>query len=455
MPFPPSLAFLAAVLLALLPASLPAPATAQTAATGQAPAIAVASDAGSDRAIRQRLQGLFENVGGLSDVRIDVAEGVVTLSGTVLEPAGRDLAGELAGRVQDVAAVRNEIALESSVVRRLAPGVQRIELRLRQALDFLPLAGIALLCFLAIALLGAWVSRWRWPWGRLAPNTFVEGLYRQVLRLVFLVAGLVLALDIAGATALLGTILGAAGIVGLAVGFAVRDTIENYLASVMLSIRQPFRPNDHVAIEGHEGHVLRLTSRATILLSFDGNHVRIPNATVFKAVIVNYTRNPDRRFAFRLGVAADADLRTALDTAVAELRALPFVLDDPVAEGWIDEVGESNVVLYFAAWVDQQKSHFGIARGEAIRQVKEVLERQGFDLPEPIYRLRLEGRAAADLAAPSRPAAATPAARPAPPPAADDAPADVARPEPVVQKVEEERRAGDGPDLLDSRAPVE
>ncbi|MEZ5537828.1 MAG: mechanosensitive ion channel [Thiolinea sp.] len=72
--------------------------------------------------------------------------------------------------------------------------------------------------------------------------------------------------------------------------------MENYIASILLSLRNPFQVNDFVSIDGHDGNVLRLTSRATILISPDGNHIRIPNATVFKAVITNFTRHPERRF---------------------------------------------------------------------------------------------------------------------------------------------------------------
>ena len=96
------------------------------------------------------------------------------------------------------------------------------------------------------------------------------------------VLGLVAALQILEATALLGAVLGGAGVIGIALGFAVRDTVDNYVSSLMLSLRQPFRANDHVVIEGHEGRVIRLTSRATILMTLDGNHLRIPNSTVFK-----------------------------------------------------------------------------------------------------------------------------------------------------------------------------
>jgi len=105
----------------------------------------------------------------------------------------------------------------------------------------------------------------------------------------------------------MGTLLGGAGVLGLAISFAVKDSMENYISSIMLSIRQPFRAQEHVVINDYEGVVVRLTSRSTVLMTLDGNHLRIPNATVFKAVILNYTRNPQRRFDFVLGVDAEDD----------------------------------------------------------------------------------------------------------------------------------------------------
>jgi hypothetical protein len=77
-------------------------------------------------------------------------------------------------------------------------------------------------------------------------------------------------LDLLGVTAVLGSILGAAGINGLAIGIAVRDSVENFVASEMLSIRQPFEAFDLVEIDGDVGKVVRLTSRATVLISVDG-----------------------------------------------------------------------------------------------------------------------------------------------------------------------------------------
>src|SRR3546814_11078598 len=105
--------------------------------------------------------------------------------------------------------------------------------------------------------------------------TFLAELLATLVRFVFVVLGIVAGLEVLGATALLGALLGGAGVIGIAIGFAIRDTVDNYVSSLMLSLRQPFRANDHVVIEGQEGRVVRLTSRSTILMTLACNHLRL------------------------------------------------------------------------------------------------------------------------------------------------------------------------------------
>jgi len=263
--------------------------------------------------------------------------------------------------------------------------MDRFWTRIKQALAILPLLMVGALAFGAVVFVGVLVARMKEPWNTLAPNAFVADIYRVVIRLGFVMAGVVVALDVLGATALLSTIMGAAGIIGLALGFAVRDTVENFIASLLLSIRQPFRPNDTIEIAGDVGKVIRLTSRATILLSFDGNHIRIPNATVFKSRIINYTRNRERRFQFTMHLAADKDVAAAQDRGLSRLSSLPFVLDKPQPSVWIDTVDGGGVTLCFSAWIDQHHSNFDRARGEAMRLVKDALDkpaRKGGKAPE-------------------------------------------------------------------------
>lgn len=368
----------------------PAVAQATEETTGSAPAIEVGDNAPSDAQIQSRITNLFEEIGGYDGIGVRVAEGVVTLTGDVIDNAARDELTSFVGRVEGVISINNRVEVSGTLEERLAPAADRILDRARNLLSNAPIFFVALTVFLLIAV-GGWILTTRLPiWMWLAPNRFIADIYRALARIAFIGLGVVVALDILNAIALLGAVLGAAGVAGLAVGFAVRDTIENFIASVLLSLRQPFRPNDVVEIQGDLGTVARLTSRETILISAEGNHIRIPNATVYKGRIVNFSRDPQRRFDFDLGVDAEADQSEALVTAVEALKGLPFVLPEPEVGAWVKEVGDSNVILTFTAWVDQRKVNYPKARGEAIRTVKSALEAAGFGLPEPIYRVRLD-----------------------------------------------------------------
>jgi small-conductance mechanosensitive channel len=208
------------------------------------------------------------------------------------------------------------------------------------------------------------------------------------VRIAFILVGLVLAMSILGATALLGTVLGAAGVLGLAVGFAVRDTIENYIASILLSVRRPFAPNDKVVIEGFKGKVARLNSRATNLILDDGTQVRIPNATVYKAIITNLTRFPQRRFDFEIAIGFGNDIACALATALETVRKVEGVLETPKPDAQVDRIIEYAVVIVVQGWVDQVESDFGKTKSEAIRTVKEAFDAAGISIPEPIQNVR-------------------------------------------------------------------
>ncbi|GLT08422.1 mechanosensitive ion channel protein MscS [Sulfitobacter porphyrae] len=412
--------------------------------------IAIQDDAASDAAIANRIRDILRELEGYEDISVTVSSGIVTLRGTTLDMASATRLTELVGRVEGVVAIENEVFETTDVARRLNPAVERFKSRGYQFVAFLPLAMIALAVFFAVVLFGFFIARRKQPWNRMSPNAFIADIYRQIVRLFFIVAGLVIALDIVGATALLSGILGAAGIVGLAIGFAVRDTVENFIASIMLSIRQPFRPNDTVEIEGDTGKVIRLTSRATILLSFDGNHIRIPNATVFKSRIVNFSRNAERRFTFALSVASDADLDQARHMAEDTLNALPFVLDSPEVSVWIQSVDDFWVTLNMAAWINQNDTSIVLARSEAIRLTQAAFDAAGIAAPLPSYRIE------------NLPGAPTPAQEPGPGAQRQDtaAPAPVQDVEATAEKelekiVDQERAELSRRDLLNVSATEE
>lgn len=397
-------------------------------------------DPARDEAIEARLEAIYAQLDDLADIEVETRAGVVRLSGEVLSAEDQDLAGELARNVEGVVAVDDDLTVVRDVQRRLGPAFDKAKNRLLDLAALGPLLAVALLVFVLFWGLARWLGGRDRIYERLTPNRFLQDLIRQILRAVILILGVLMALEILDATALVGAVLGTAGLVGLALGFAFRDTAENYIASVLLSLRQPFAPNDHVLVDGHEGKVIRLTSRATLLLTLDGNHVRLPNSQVFKGVVTNYTRNPERRFDFVVGVGTEVDLTEAQTLGVETLRRMSGVLAEPAPTSWIDELGDSNVLVHFYAWVDQREVDFAKARGEAIRRVKEAFDAEGLSMPEPIYRVWTKEEE--------------------PPPAPK--PVHVKEPEVDLtpethldRKVAEDRAAEEGRDLLDEDAKLE
>ncbi|MGI8944507.1 MAG: mechanosensitive ion channel domain-containing protein [Qipengyuania sp.] len=440
---------------AILPATQPAPE-----ATADAPAqtIEETQEAGADERIAERIRGIFREMPALEGVSVEVNEGVVALSGTVPAAEDIDRAEAVAGRVSGVVTVENAIERDVSVDGGLG-GLASVQGKFADFVRLVPLIAVAIGVAVAIALFGWLIAGLTGLWRRIALNSFLAELIASAIRFGFIVGGIVIALDMVGAGALMGAVLGGAGVIGIALGFAMRDTIENYVASLMLSLRQPFRANDHVVIDTHEGRVIRLTSRATILMTLDGNHLRIPNGQVFRAVILNYTRNPQRRFDFLLGIDADDDPAAARRVGRETLASLDFVLSDPPPEVLISEVGDSNILLRFLGWIDQREADWLKARTRAIAAVKAALEEAGFALPEPIYRLRFDPRtnplplqnvagagAPKQEKRPSRTVSAT----------VTEAKEDIAPDDDIARMVEEER-AAEPPDrdLLDQSRPVE
>ena len=396
-------------------------------------------DVADDRAVAERLRATFGGVEALQGVQVTASAGVVRLTGEVDSSAARQLAGQLARQVEGVALVENELRLIQDPGRRLETAWEKLRQRLYGLMVLAPLLAVAGLVLLLFWYLGRLLASPAWPYRRI-DNAFLRHAARQLVRIVVFVGGALLALEILDATALVAALLGTAGLFGLVLGLAFRDLAENAIASLLLSLRQPFAPNDLIRIEEHEGHVVRLTSRATVLLTIEGNHVRIPNATVYKGVIVNYSRNPLRRFDYTAGIGTNEDLAAVQRLAVAVLQDTAGVLTDPPPQAFVDELGPSTVVMRLEGWVDQRVADYLKVKGEAIRRTKEAFDAAGISLPEPTYAVRLQR---AD--APAPPAGTAP--RPAPA-------VDVSRGD-VVERQATAERAAAGRDLLDSDAPRE
>ncbi|MCB9604052.1 MAG: mechanosensitive ion channel [Sandaracinus sp.] len=340
--------------------------------------------AATDVALEGTLRDLFARVDELSGVEVRARSGVVELSGVVPTEAARDRALAYAEERDGVIYVEaDDLRADRTLSRRLEATLDELRARAEEAVASLPLLLLAL-GVVALAFFVAGRIRAAKKLGlRITKHPMTAALLRQALAAAVIAGGVFFALDLLDATTLVGALLGTAGVVGLALGFAFKDLVENHLASLFLAVRRPFESGDLVAIGDREGVVVRLTGRDTVLMTPDGNHVRVPNAEVYKAVVTNFSRNPRRRFDFVVAVGVDEDLALVQQRALDALAEQEGVLADPTPFVRVSGLGDFAVDVQIFGWVDQRAHDFGKVKSEAIRRVKRAFDDAQIEMPFP------------------------------------------------------------------------
>lgn len=336
----------------------------------------------NDGAIASRLSRILKATGWFSDIAVQVEEGVVFLDGRTVSADYRTWAGDLARKTSDVVAVVNRIQ-----VAEISPWDYSHAVNELQALWTLSMQRVPRLLFGLLVLFLAGIMAWIVPHGvRNTLGNRLNPLLRDVaarsLGVLALLLGLYLVLKVVGLSGLAATILGGTGIAGLVAGIAFRDILENYLASILISLRNPFRIGDHVELAGHGGLVQRVTTRGTVLMDLDGNHVQIPNATVYKSIIRNYTANPNRRENFEVGIGFENKLSLAQEAVREILTGHPAVLGDPESLVLVDRLGSATVNLKIYFWYDGSVYNGLKVKSSLIRMVKRVFQEQGVWKPD-------------------------------------------------------------------------
>lgn len=336
-----------------------------------------------DPEIASRLTRILEATGWYEELKVEVESGVVYLSGVAQSEEHRVWAGKLAGKTQDVVAVVNRIQPQQKSAWDLTPAWLEVRQLLESSFQAIPLFLLAII-LLILTWLGARLAKSvaRRIVLRRVDSPLLQHVGANAIAVPVLIIGAYLVLRISGLTGLAATIVGGTGLFGLVIGIAFRDIAENFLASVLISVQRPFRAGDLIQVEDHLGFVQRVTTRGTLLMMFDGNHVQIPNAIIYKKTITNYTSNPNVRLDFVVGIGYDAPIAEAQDIAVQTLNEHPAVLDSPEPIVLVEELGAATVNLRSYFWTDGSKHSQLKVKSSVIRLVKRAYETAGISMPD-------------------------------------------------------------------------
>jgi small conductance mechanosensitive channel len=351
-----------------------------------------------DEEIRARLQSILEATGWFVNPEVRVQEGVVFLQGEAENAEFKTWAGDLARRTRDVTAVVNQMEVTEPSVWDFEPVVNGLQAQGRTVLQAIPL-----ILFGLVVLLISWLV------ARLIAAAARESLRRRnwspllitvsarAVGLVVLLIGLFLVFQVAGLTSIALTVLGGTGLLGLVLGIAFQDITENFLASIFLSVQPPFDAGDLVDIDGIMGFVQKLTTRATVLMTQDGNHVQVPNSTVYKSNIHNYTSNPNRREDFVVGIGYRDSIASAQEIALQVLEDHPAILDEPEPWVLVESLGAAAVNLRIYFWLDGSQYSWQKVKSSVIRLVKRAYQAADIEMPGEVRELILPDRIPVEL----------------------------------------------------------
>jgi small conductance mechanosensitive channel len=204
-------------------------------------------------------------------------------------------------------------------------------------------------------------------------------LVRFAIRGALVVTGLLLALDILGIMGMVGAVVGTLSVLGLVAGLVFKDWVADFFPGMMLCLHPRFKAGDLVQVGEYEGRIVRITPHATVLMTSDGEEVRMPNAFVFDQTLINFSHHRERRLRIVMPLSPSTDLRAAQELGRRALLGLQGVLGDPHPFMRTRAIGRDLVEVEYFAWVDQDAVRFRAVEGRARR----VAARNQGDHPLP------------------------------------------------------------------------
>ncbi|WP_082354218.1 mechanosensitive ion channel family protein [Marinagarivorans algicola] len=207
----------------------------------------------------------------------------------------------------------------------------------------------------------------------------LRGFLSAILKTVFTFVIMLVAVEQLGInTTSLLALLGAAG---LAVGLALKDSLSNFAAGVMLILFKPFKIGNFVEAGGVAGVVENIEVFNTIFKSGDNKEIIVPNAQIYGGTITNYSARPTRRIDLVIGIGYGDDMKKARDLILAVLAAETRVLKDPEPVVAVSELGDSSVNFVVRPWV--ATGDYWPTRWAITEAIKETFDANGVSIPFP------------------------------------------------------------------------
>jgi small-conductance mechanosensitive channel len=205
---------------------------------------------------------------------------------------------------------------------------------------------------------------------------------------VVILIGLFVALSIVIPSFKAGDLIQLLGISGVAIGFAFRDILQNFLAGILILLTEPFRIDDQIVFKGFEGTVESIETRATTMRTYDGRRIVIPNSELFTNSVMVNTAFENRRLEYDVGIGYGDDIDLAKRLILEAVRSVDGVLSEPAPDVLVMELAESTVNIRVRWWISPPRRADALdARDRVLTAIKKILTANGIDLPFPTQQI--------------------------------------------------------------------
>lgn len=195
--------------------------------------------------------------------------------------------------------------------------------------------------------------------------------------------GLLLAVTIVAPSVAPADLIAGLGVSSVAIGFAFKDVLQNLLAGVLILLRQPFEVGDQIVSGDHEGTVERIETRATILKTYDGRRVVVPNGDIYTNAVVVNTAHAHIRSQYDVGIGYADAVPAARNAILEAMQSVQGVVSDPAPEVLAWELAGSAVNLRARWWTDSERASVVQVRDRVIESIKQRLDEEAVDMPYP------------------------------------------------------------------------
>ena len=178
------------------------------------------------------------------------------------------------------------------------------------------------------------------------------------------------------------------GVSGVAVGFAFRDILQNFLAGILILITEPFVINDQIVFKDFEGTVENIQTRATTIKTYDGRRIVIPNAELFTNSVTVNTAFDKRRLQYDIGIGYGDDIAEAKRVILQVLRSTQGILQDPPPEALVVDLAASTINIRARWWVSPPRRSDALdTQDRVLTAITNELIANGIDLPFPTQQI--------------------------------------------------------------------